>query len=383
MRIALNCIGYLPGCGGVETYLCSLLEALQRTDRENNYLVLCDEPAAAALPIKADNFRLHCLDYHKNSLKGLLRGAVKRFTNRDILCRELNGLAVDVMHHPLTILNPPDLPYPSVLTFHDMQQEFFPAFFSAAELRQRRKTYRPSAEQATAIIALSQHTRHCLIERYAIDPAKVQVVYSGCSPHFRPRSPAEVAETGRRLRLERPFMFYPAATWPHKNHRRLLEAVRIMRDCSNFTGELILTGSPMEAQWELLDAVDRLGLGATVRWLGHLPHETLPYLYNLARLMVFPSLFEGFGLPVLEAMASACPVVCSNSSSLPEVGGEAALYFDPLNSAEIAIKLAHAWNDDHLLEQLRQRGLAQAARFGWDQTARQTIEVYRSVVARQ
>jgi glycosyltransferase involved in cell wall biosynthesis len=156
-----------------------------------------------------------------------------------------------------------------------------------------------------------------------------------------------------------------------------------MRDRFNFTGELILTGSPMEAQRELLDAIDRLRLGTTVRWLGHLPHKTLPHLYNLARLMVFPSLFEGFGLPVLEAMASACPVICSNSSSLPEVGGEAALYFDPLNSDEIADKLSYAWRDDYLLDQLRNRGLAQSARFGWDQTARQTIEVYRSVVSQQ
>mgnify|MGYP000915968449 FL=1 len=354
MRIGLNLIGYTPGCGGVETYLVSLLDVLQQLDSHNEYLVICEEAVADRLPRSRDNFSLWTVPSQSSGLRGLLRVALRGLRGFDPLRLRLAGLELDLLHHPLTILNPPGLPYPSVLTFHDMQQEFFPAFFSTAELRRRRMTYRPSAEQATAVIALSQHTRRCLIERYAIDPTKIQVVYSGCGPHFQPRPPAEVAETGRRLRIDRPFIFYPAATWPHKNHRRLLEAVRIMRDRSDFTGELILTGSPMDAQQGLLDTVERLGLGSTVRWLGHLPHETVPHLYNLARMTVFPSLFEGFGLPVLEAMASGCPVVCSNSSSLPEVGGDAALYFDPLNSEDIAEKLAQAWQDDHLLDQLRQ-----------------------------
>ena len=283
MRIGLNLIGFTPGCGGVETYLLSLLAALQQIDNSNEYLIICEEKTASSLTLYQDNFTLWSIPNQTSGLHGLTRSALHRLSGFDPLRFRLSGLELDLMHHPLTILNPARLPYPSVLTFHDMQQEFFPAFFSTSELRRRRRTYRPSAEQATAIIALSQHTRHCLNERYAITPDKIQVVYSGYSPYFRSRAPEEVAETRRSLGLQRPFMFYPAATWPHKNHLRLLQAIRIMIDRSCFDGELILTGSPMGAQQAVLDAVDRLGLGTAVRWLGHLPHATLPHLYKIGR----------------------------------------------------------------------------------------------------
>ncbi len=379
MRIALNLIGYLPGCGGVETYLINLLTALQRTDTENQYLVLCDEAAASSLPLEVDNFHLKTVAYQNNSLKGMLRGALLRTTGYDILVRELAGIEVDVMHHPLTILNPPGLPYPSVLTFHDMQQEFFPEFFSPKELRQRRMTYQASVQEANAVITVSAHAKNCLVEKYGISPLKVHVVHSGCGNEFYIRELASLSETITTLNLERPFMFYPAATWPHKNHIRLLEAVKLLIDQGNFDGELLLTGAQKNAHWDVNEAIKRLRLEAKVRWLGYLPQNVIPQLYNLAKLMVFPSLFEGFGLPVVEAMASGCPVACSQNSSLPEVGGKAAVYFDPLNVEDIAEKISLIWSDDEAREKIRQEGLLQAAQFRWEITAKNTVEVYRRV----
>lgn len=377
MKIALNLIGYLPGCGGVETYLLNLLAALQQIDSENSYLVLCDEPAAPLLQIWTDNFRIRTFAYQKKSPRGLLRGALQRLTGKDMLCRELAALPVDVMHHPLTILNPPGLPFPAVLTFHDMQQEFFPQFFSAHELRQRRRTYLASVREAAVVVALSGHGKSCLVEQYGVEPAKVVAIPSGCGREFHPRSPDELTAVAAELCVERPCMVYPAATWPHKNHLRLLEALRLVVDRRGFDGELLLTGAPKEGHGELLAAIERLELTSRVRWLGYLQPEQIPRLFNLVRLLVFPSLFEGFGLPVVEAMASGCPVACSRSSSLPEVGGDAVLYFDPEQPERIAETVGRLWHDESLRRTLREKGIVRARGFCWEETARRMVEVYQ------
>lgn len=377
MRIALNLIGYLPGCGGVETYLLNLLAGLQQIDSDNSYLVLCDEPVAPLLQIWADNFQIRTFAYQKNSLKGLLRGALQRSIGKDILCRELAALDVDVMHHPLTVLNPPGLPFPAVLTFHDMQQEFFPHFFAAHELQQRRRTYLTSVREATVIVALSGHGKNCLVEQYGVEPAKVVAIPSGCGREFHPRSPDELTAVAAELGIERPFLFYPAATWPHKNHLQLLEAMRLLVEQHGFDGELLLTGAAKEGHGELLAAIERLQLTSRVRWLGYLQSEQIFCLFNLARLLVFPSLFEGFGLPVVEAMASGCPVACSRSSSLPEVGGDAVLYFDPEQPECIAETIGRLWQDESLRRTLREKGIVRAQGFCWEETARKMMEAYR------
>lgn len=376
MRIALNLIGYSPGSGGVETYLLNLLAALQEVDRKNQYIVLCDEVAAPFLPLNNDNFLIKTVAYQKYSLKGMIRGLLQRVTGIDVLVRELAGLAVDVMHHPLTVLNPPGLPYPSVLTFHDMQQEFFPEFFSEDELRRRRRNYRTSVQEASVVITVSAHAAQCLVERYGIEPTKIQVVHSGCGKEFHQTGPDKLGEIVAEYHLNRPFMIYPAATWLHKNHSRLLEAVRLLIDQGAFDGELLLFGAEMEAHRELLAAVKLLDLSSHVRWLGYLPQDRIPGMFNLARLMVFPSLFEGFGLPVVEAMACGCPVICSASSSLPEIAGDAAVYCDPLQVADISEKIRRVWNDELLRTELKSRGLLRASHFSWQKAAEETVAMY-------
>jgi len=374
MRIALNLIGFAPGCGGVETYVTRLLAALQRVDRENEYLVLGDEIAASILKVNAPNFKLKLYPYQKHSLQWYARAAMQRIFGFDTLAHELKKLPVDVMHHPLTVLNPPGLPYPSVLTFHDMQQEYFPEFFTPLELHRRKRSYLPSVLEAGAVITVSEHGRGCLIERYGIDPGKVHAVHSGCGEEFHPRDAAALSETAAKYGILGPFILYPAATWPHKNHLRLLEAVRILVEREGFQGSLVLSGAQQEGHRDFLVA-DR------VKWLGYLPEGELSYLYNLAQVMAFPSLFEGFGLPVVESMASGCPVVCARSSSLPEVGGDAAVYFDPLDAHDIAAAIWRVWNDDALCSEMRLRGVAQASGFTWEETARKTIRIYRQATS--
>jgi glycosyltransferase involved in cell wall biosynthesis len=175
-------------------------------------------------------------------------------------------------------------------------------------------------------------------------------------------------------------MFYPAATWPHKNHKNLLLALKIMVDHHGFDGELLLTGITKQSNSAILDEISRLGLANRVKLPGYVATDDLPHLYNLARMLVFPSLFEGFGIPLVEAMACGCPVVCSNTTCLPEVLGGAGGLFDPLAPDGMADKIWSIWNDDDRLSEMRRLGLERAGLFTWKKAASETIKVYSKAI---
>ena len=379
MKIGLNAISFVPGkMGGMETYFRNLVTLLQRLDQSNRYTIFCDRRYASEFALENPSFSVETVNYAKPSLKWFARGVLRNLCDLDILRMDLKGADVEVMHHPFTALAPRGLPIPSVLTFWDMQQEFFPEFFTPAELRKRRRTFRVSAEEATRVIVSASFTKECLVERYAIDPEKIEVIYTGYSASYRVIEDQEgLQRVAQRYRLERPFLYYPAATWPHKNHKNLLAALKILTRDFGFDGELVLTGVAMNSHAEMLREVERLGLSDRVKMLGYLDYAELPYLYNLATMMVFPSFFEGFGIPLVEAMACGCPVACSDATSLPEIVGEAGLLFDPASPGDIAQKVWHAWSDAGRRRKMAAAGVERAALFHWETTARRTLEVYR------
>jgi glycosyltransferase involved in cell wall biosynthesis len=227
-------------------------------------------------------------------------------------------------------------------------------------------------------MAISDFTRQSLMDLYGVPAERIDVVHLSCGNEYRECCDQEVLlKIREKYGLVRPFLYYPAATWPHKNHRTLLAALQLLHERYGFDGELVLTGIAMRSHNELLDEIERRGLKDKVRVLGYLPYEELPYLYKLARIMVFPSLFEGFGIPLVEAMACGCPVVCSDVTSIPEVVGDAAVTCDPNSFEDMADKIWTVWNDDGQIEKMRARGLARADLFSWEKTARQTLDVYR------
>ncbi len=173
-----------------------------------------------------------------------------------------------------------------------------------------------------------------------ISPEKIDVVYIGCDSQYRVLDDDDgLGKIRSKYGLHRPFMYYPAATWPHKNHKTLLAALKILQERYRFDGQLVLSGIAMKANDEILIEIQSLGLEDTVKILGYLPYADLPAIYNLARVMVFPSLFEGFGIPLVEAMACGCPVACSNVTSIPEIVGNAGVVFDPRSAEDIAEKV--------------------------------------------
>jgi len=382
MRIAFNTTAFIPGkMGGTETYFRELLASLQQADTENDYSLLIDAHYAAEFPLTSPRFKKVACNFTEPSFLWLVRGVLRNTLKVDILKSVLNRLPVDLIHHPFSILNPPGLKIPSVLTFHDMQHEFLPQFFSDREMRTGRELSRTSAEDATRIIAISAHVKTSLVKKYQIPADKIDVVYNGYSPEYRVIDDrAALAQIRDKYALECPFLYFPAATWPHKNHKRLLAALRLLVDDPRFDGDLVLTGISMKAHDELLTEIERLRLTERVKILGYLPYAELPYLYNLARLLVFPSLFEGFGLPLVEAMACGCPVACSNVTAIPEVVGNAGLLFDPTSEEQIAVAVRDLWENEERRKQLITQGFERARRFRWENAARETIDVYKKAL---
>ena len=295
---------------------------------------------------------------------------------RELIHRE----ALDLWFCPFTNLEPRVLPVPGVITVHDLQHDYYPEFFTPTELSHRRHFYPDSCRGADHVIAVSQFTRRCIVERYDLDPEHVTAIWQAPGSDFVWRDArARVPDVRQRYGLPEPYVLYPANTWHHKNHVRLIEALAMYRRQQGEALTLVLTGVSKEGQPRLVAAIDEQQLAGLVRILGFVPRADLPALYAGAACLVFPSLFEGFGIPLVEAMRVGCPVAAANVSSIPEVTGDAAILFDPLDVADIARALATIVRDPETAAKLAERGRARAEQFSASRTAEQTLEVFQRV----
>lgn len=381
MKIGLNSIGFLAGgIGGAETYWRNLVHWLQVVDQENAYVLFTNDRNKDDIPLFNSGFSRQIINLQPRSVKWYIRGVIRNLFKFDLLNPEIYASKVDLLHHPFSLLSPTCPDIPSVITFHDLQHEFYPEFFSKTELLYRKINYRNSAAHAAKIIAISQFTKNSLIDFLGVNPDKIHVIPNGYGAEFEPINDELRLKTVRdRYNLHKPFMFYPAATWPHKNHLTLLQAVRAMVSQYKFDGLLVLTGIPMQNNDRVMEEIRRLNLTDSVRVLGYVPYQDLPGLYNLARMLIFPSYFEGFGIPIVEAMACGCPIVCSNTTSLPEVAGPAAVLFDPHQVDEIAGKAWQLWCDEGTRAQMKLLGFERVKTFSWRNNAEETLAVYRQV----
>jgi glycosyltransferase involved in cell wall biosynthesis len=377
-------VDFNPGrMGGVETYLRNLVSWLVLNDHGNRYTLVCTDQNVGYFQELLGRADTLVFKNRKNSPQKLGRSLVRKLTGVDPIRVACDRAGLDLLHNPFTSVRCLGAKTPLIVTFHDIQHRFFPQFFREKDVALRDRNSRKAALGASFLIADSEYTKLTLQEAYGVAESQMQVVPLGVGEEYRPLTDqALLAEERRTLGLEKPFLYYPAATWLHKNHANLLAALKILA-ARGFDGELVLTGVATKARDGLLAQIGELGLSERVRVLGYLPYEKLPVIYNLARLTVFPSLFEGFGMPVLEAMACGCPVACSDVTSIPEVGGDAVRYFDPTSPEQIASTVAELWEDEASLADLGRRGLERAARFSWAETARQTLEVYQSVLQRK
>jgi glycosyltransferase involved in cell wall biosynthesis len=283
---------------------------------------------------------------------------------------------IDVAH--FQYFAPPLSPCPSVLTIHDLSYERHPEFFSPA-MAARMKALMPwMARRAARIIAVSEATRRDLVDLYGLDPAKVDVIYNGTSPDFRAHEDRDaLRRTLARLRLARPFIVCVGNLGRRKNQVRVVRAFgRLVRE-RGIEHDLVLIGKEEFSADAVRSEILSAGVAGRVHVAGFVSRAELVALYNLAEFSVYPSLYEGFGLPIVESMACATPVITSTASCMPEIAGGAALLVDPLDDAAIYAAMDRMLGDTALRESLRGAGLARSRAFTWRDAARRTLETYR------
>jgi glycosyltransferase involved in cell wall biosynthesis len=283
----------------------------------------------------------------------------------------------DVTHYPMNFMVPGPRT-PSVVVVHDVQHFDLPQHFSRAQRAWRSYFYRLAAKRATMLITDSEHARLRALHYLDLDPDRVRGVHVAVDhERFSPEPGGRDDEVLAGLEAPDSYVYYPASLWPHKNHLALLDALgRLGDDAPN----LVLTGSGFGRTEEVMAAAARHGIAGRVHYLGIVPDDALPVLYRHAVATVFPSTYEGFGMPPAEAMACGCPVASSTETSLAEVVEDAAVRLEPHDPAQMAEAIRSVVSDAALRERLRQAGFAQAAKFTWSRTADEHIEVFRRAI---
>jgi glycosyltransferase involved in cell wall biosynthesis len=273
-------------------------------------------------------------------------------------------------------------PLPSLYQPHDLQHLALPENFSPAERGRRERMYRRLCRQSWATVLMSRWGKRDLMGRYGMPSGRVAVVPGGAvTSQYPEHDEAGLAALGKRLGLPPAFAYYPAHTFRHKNHARLIQALAQLKG-EGLEIPLLCSGGLTPHHAELLSLLKRSGMEGCVAFTGYLPPEDVAGLYRLARVMVFPSLFEGWGLPLTEAMAAGLPIACSNASCIPEQVGDAALIFEPLDAASIAAALRRLWPDVALRQDLAARGKRRVELFSWESAARTFRALYRQAAGR-
>jgi glycosyltransferase involved in cell wall biosynthesis len=270
----------------------------------------------------------------------------------------------------------PNLPGPAVLTVHDLIFERYPAHHTRANRLFLRVGMPLFVRAAQQIIAVSRQTQRDLVEIYRADPAKITVIYNGVDPAFQPAGDGAQDTVRARYSPDRPYLLMVGTLEPRKNHLLALRALARLKAAGHPHRLLIAGGRGW--LFDPLPQIAALGLANDVLFTGYVDDADLPALYSAAACVLMPSLYEGFGLPMLEAMACAAPVISSTASSLPEIGGDAALYTSPHDDEAFAAAIHLVLTQPALADALRARGLARAQEFTWARCAQQTVEVYHA-----
>ena len=359
---------------GIGTYIRSLVHALGEIDKTNRYTLVnrpADERTLAGLP---ENFQ-HAI-YARTDQSFLDHVAFPIF---------LHGLSPDLVHIPLNRV-PLLMIKPYVVTVHDMSSLFFEREYSSLHMQLRRWRFRRGLARANCVIAVSEATKRDVEYHMGVPPDRIHRVYNAPDPGFLAGAAAPDAQERQRImeryQIDYPFLLYAGNIRRHKNIPRLVEAFAVAREqlATHPTYKdlrLVIIGDTISQYPAVRQAVIKSRVESVVRFLGFVPFDTLRCFYESAAAFVFPSRYEGFGLPPLEAMACGTPVVTSNVSSLPEVVGDAAIQVNPEHVFEIARGIHDVLLNEELRARLILRGREQAARFSWSWTARQVLEIYR------
>jgi glycosyltransferase involved in cell wall biosynthesis len=356
VRIGVNCYMLQPQIGGLKQYFLTLFRELLAEDDGDEYVFF----------------------WYRHNAKELEQLETDRWEKHAVLLEDQRQVLdyldrIDLYFCPLTALYPRPVPRPTVMTLVDIQEVFYPEFFAPADLYLRDLHFRSSTRMADRVVTISEFSRRTLIEHHRLAPERVKVVYL-CGDERYARS--ETCARAPDVRLPERFLFYPANWWKHKNHALLFQALGHLRHQRGRRFDLVLTGFGQDADSPVRAAAAEHRVEDQVLALGYRPVEELAYLYRRADMLVFPSLFEGFGIPLVEAMACGCPVVAARDTSIPEVVGDAAELFDPASPSALADAILRVADDPERREALRARGHARVRRFSAAQLAQGHREAF-------
>lgn len=367
MHIAIDAHSVGAQLAGNETYAVNLIEALAEIDQSNQYTLYVTKQSAA------DRFKNRWANFEVK--RTLPHTPLVRIPL--ILSAELRRNPVDVLHVQYTA--PPLAPCAVVATIHDLSFEHLPETFNRRSRAQLRLTVRRTARNAAQILTLSEFSRRDVIETYGIDPDRVAVTPAAAPAHFRPvTNETDLRQIRATYGIERDYILALGSIQPRKNLVRLINAYSsLWSERQNLAmPQLVIAGKRGWLEGETMRAAELSAAAHDIRFIGYVVEADLPELFSGAMCFAYPSYFEGFGLPVLEAMQCGTPVIAGNRTSLPEVAGDAALLVDPFDETVIADALRNLIENPDRRDDLRVKGIERAKRFSWQQTARLTLQAY-------
>jgi glycosyltransferase involved in cell wall biosynthesis len=374
LRIAIDAHAVGAKLGGNESYAVNLIEALGQIDRVNDYTIyVTTREAYDRFHQRWPNFKVRSTLPHTPLIRIPLT-----------LSAELRKHPVDVLHVQFTA--PPFCPCPAVVSIHDLSFEHLPQTFNRRSRTQLKLTVRHSARRAARILTLSEHTRQDIVETYGIEPERIHTIPPAAPAHFAPvEDNRELQRVRHTYGIDGEYFLSVGSIQPRKNLARLVKAYASLRGehSADKLAKLVLVGKCGWLYDETLRAIDEFGVREAVVLTGYVPEKDLPALYSGALCFIYPSYFEGFGLPPLEAMKCGTPVIVGNRTSLPEVVGDAGLTVDPFDVNAIATAIKSLLNNSDLRRELSVKGQKRAAGFDWQETARKTLKVYEEVAAQK
>ena len=372
LRIGIFLFKYHPQLsGGIDTAFVRSIRAIVTHAPQHEYIIIANEKSLSNLKVKFEDIN-DVITYHvinpNPPLHVRIKYGVQRYLTRprkQYFTQKLEDLHLDVLYYPRQEVSAVIDNASIMLTLYDIQHEYYPEFFDESVLALRRRSYTQSIQNADSIVVATDYTKQTIQEKFPNEAHKVTRIYPGFETNWEKLSPEMAKQQLAQYELPERFIFYPANPWLHKNHAHLFAALQRLKG-EGITIPLVCTGrlkqhAPATLQ-QLIIASDLVG---TVYDLGYVNEQTIQALYNQAEMLVFPSLFEGFGYPILEAQANGCPVVVANATTLPEVAGEGAIFFDPLDVDSIAQEIRKVWEDSALQKVLREKGLENCKRFSW------------------
>lgn len=363
MKIGVILTNLYPGkIGGAEQYVRNVLHEMSQMEGIEVYAFV----NSVAYPTFTDE---GCVQIKK----------LNDEENRDTqLLFWIDYLNIDILFCPLFFIAPEKSPIPAVASILDVQHEFFPQYFAPKVLKEIRKSTASTLAQADGILTISEYSKETIIDKYNIADEKIAVTYLNSDGAFD-KDISEEKKQQLKDKIGADYIFYPANTWPHKNHINLLRAYKILKDKYHIKHKLVFTGDSKQRKKDIDNYILENNLDDDIIYLGYLPQEDMPAVFANATVLAFPSVFEGFGIPLVEAMRAKVAIACSRCGSIPEVAGDAAIYFDANDPEDIAAKINELIENKQLRGELIEKGTQIAKKYSWKKCAEGTVSYLEKI----